>query len=172
MKYISTRGSIAPIGFKDAVMMGLATDGGLILPETIPHIDRETLTYWSKLPYRELAFNIISLFATDIPKADLKELIDRSYASFEHPETTPVVKKDGVYILELFHGPTLAFKDVALQLLGNLFEYLLHERGQHMNIVGATSGDTGSAAIYGVRGKDNINIFILHPHGKTSPVQA
>jgi threonine synthase len=172
MKYISTRGNIAPIGFKDAVMMGLATDGGLILPESIPQLDAETLAAWSKLPYRELAFNVISLFATDIPKQDLKELIDRSYASFEHPEITPVVKEDGVYILELFHGPTLAFKDVALQLLGNLFEYLLKERGEKMNILGATSGDTGSAAIAGVRGKENINIFILHPHLKTSPIQA
>jgi threonine synthase len=172
MKYISTRGQIAPIGFKDAVMMGLATDGGLILPESIPQIDRQTLAAWSKLSYRELAFNIIALFADDLPKADLKELIDRSYARFDHPETTPLVKKDGVYILELFHGPTLAFKDVALQLLGNLFEYLLKERGEKMNILGATSGDTGSAAIAGVRGKENINIFILHPHLKTSPVQA
>jgi threonine synthase len=172
MKYISTRGNIAPIGFKDAVMMGLATDGGLILPQSIPKIDRETLIAWSKLPYRDLAFNIISLFADDIPKADLKELIDRSYASFEHPETTPLIRRNGVYILELFHGPTLAFKDVALQLLGNLFEYLLKERGEKMNILGATSGDTGSAAIAGVRGKDNIDIFILHPHLKTSPIQA
>jgi threonine synthase len=172
MNYLSTRGSIAPIGFKDAVMMGLATDGGLILPESIPQLDRKTVSQWTKLPYRDLAFNIISLFATDIPKADLKELIDRSYASFSHEETTPLVKKDGVYILELFHGPTLAFKDVALQLLGNLFEYLLKERGQRMNILGATSGDTGSAAIAGVRGKQNINIFILHPHLKTSPIQA
>ena len=172
MKYISTRGNIAPIGFKDAVMMGLATDGGLILPESIPQIDPQTLDAWSRLPYRELAFNVISLFATDIPKQDLKELIDRSYATFEHPETTPLVHKDGVYILELFHGPTLAFKDVALQLLGNLFEYLLKERGEKMNILGATSGDTGSAAIAGVRGKENINIFILRPHLKTSPIQA
>jgi len=172
MRYLSTRGSIEPISFKEAVMMGLATDGGLILPESIPRLDRETLKAWAKLPYRELAFNVISLFATDIPPADLKELIDRSYASFEHAETTPLVKKDGVYILELFHGPTLAFKDVALQLLGNLFEYLLKERGEKMNILGATSGDTGSAAIAGVRGKENINIFILHPHLKTSPIQA
>jgi len=171
MKYISTRGNIAAIGFKDAVMMGLATDGGLILPESIPQLAPETVAAWAKLPYRELAFNVISLFATDIPKADLKELIDRSYASFNHEETTPLVRKDGVYILELFHGPTLAFKDVALQLLGNLFEYLLKERGQKMNILGATSGDTGSAAIAGVRGKENINIFILHPHLKTSPIQ-
>ena len=172
MKYISTRGNIAPIGFKDAVMMGLATDGGLILPQSIPQIDRETLRSWSRLPYPDLAFNIISLFADDIPAPELKELIDRSYASFDHPETTPLIKKDGVYILELFHGPTLAFKDVALQLLGNLFEYLLKERGEKMNILGATSGDTGSAAIAGVRGKQNIDIFIMHPHLKTSPIQA
>jgi len=172
MKYISTRGNIAPIGFKEAVMMGLATDGGLILPQEIPHVDRANLADWSKLPYRDLAFKIISLFATDVPAQDLKELIDRSYGTFEHEEITPLVKKDGVYILELFHGPTLAFKDVALQLLGNLFEYLLKERGERMNILGATSGDTGSAAIAGVRGKDNIDIFILHPHLKTSPIQA
>jgi threonine synthase len=172
MKYISTRGGIAPISFKDAVMMGLATDGGLLLPESYPQIAAETLESWRSLTYQELAFRIISLFADDIPAADLHALIDSSYASFRDPEITPLVTKGNVHILELFHGPTLAFKDVALQLLGNLFAYLLKERGEKMNIVGATSGDTGSAAIYGVRGKDNINIFILHPHGKTSRVQA
>ncbi|HEX8960169.1 MAG TPA: threonine synthase [Geobacteraceae bacterium] len=172
MNYISTRGGISPIGFKDAVMMGLATDGGLLLPERIPAIDRQTLETWRELPYRELALRVMSLFATDIPEEDLKRLIDRSYDSFDNKEITPVVRENGVYILELFHGPTLAFKDVALQFLGNLFEYLLKERGERMNIVGATSGDTGSAAIYGVRGKENINIFILHPHLKTSPIQA
>ena len=172
MKYISTRGGIAPIGFKDAVMMGLATDGGLLLPREIPKVDYFTLARWYDLSYRDLAFEIISLFATDIPSADLKRLIDRSYDRFTHPEITPVVTRDGVHIVELFHGPTLAFKDVALQLLGNLFEYLLKERGEKMNIVGATSGDTGSAAIHGVRGKENISIFILHPHLKTSAVQA
>ena len=172
MKYISTRGGISPIGFKDAVMMGLATDGGLLLPAKIPTVDRQTLDMWQELPYRELAFRVMSLFATDIPEDDLKRLIDSSYAAFDNKEITPVVRENGVYILELFHGPTLAFKDVALQFLGNLFEYLLKERGERMNIVGATSGDTGSAAIYGVRGKENIDIFILHPHLKTSPIQA
>jgi len=172
MKYISTRGNIEPIPFKDAVMMGLATDGGLILPQSIPRLSAETLDSWQSLPYRELAYRIISLFATDIPEEDLRRLINRSYDSFDNLEITPVVRENGVYILELFHGPTLAFKDVALQLLGNPFEYLLKERGERMNIVGATSGDTGSAAIRGVRGKDNINIFILHPHMKTSPIQA
>jgi threonine synthase len=172
MKYISTRGKIAPVSFKNAVMMGLATDGGLLLPESYPVIDRSTLESWRPLSYRELALAVISPFADDIPAEDLKLLIDHSYASFCHPEITPVVRKNGVHILELFHGPTLAFKDVALQLLGNLFEYLLKERGERMNIVGATSGDTGSAAIYGVRGRENINIFILHPLGKTSRIQA
>ena len=172
MKYISTRGNIEPIPFKDAVMMGLATDGGLLLPQSIPALDPDTIESWRALPYRELAFRIISLFATDIPEEELARLINRSYDAFDNKEITPIVRENGVYILELFHGPTLAFKDVALQFLGNLFEYLLKERGERMNIVGATSGDTGSAAIYGVRGKENINIFILHPHLKTSPIQA
>jgi threonine synthase len=172
MKYISTRGNIEPVSFKDAVMMGLATDGGLLLPERIPVIEQKTLESWKNLTYQDLACAVISLFADDIPFEDLKQLISRSYASFDHPEITPTIRQDGVNILELFHGPTLAFKDIALQLLGNLFEFLLKERKQKMNIVGATSGDTGSAAICGVRGKENIAIFILHPHGKTSPVQA
>jgi len=172
MRYLSTRGGIQPIPFKDAVMMGLATDGGLLLPESYPTVAPEQLDAWRRLSYQDLAFEIISRFVDDIPSADLKGLIDRSYATFTHPEVTPVVRQDGVHILELFHGVTLAFKDVALQFLGNLFEYILAERGQHLNIVGATSGDTGSAAIHGVRGKKGINIFILHPHGKTSPVQA
>lgn len=172
MKYISTRGGIEPINFKDAVMMGLATDGGLLLPEKYPAFSRETIESWRSLSYQELACTIIAPFADDIPIAELKPLIDRSYATFNHPEITPLVHKNGVHILELFHGPTFAFKDVALQFLGNLFEYLLKERQEKMNIVGATSGDTGSAAIYGVRGKENINIFILHPHGRTSRIQA
>jgi threonine synthase len=153
-------------------MMGLATDGGLLLPSQFPVIDRPTLESWRPLSYQELAFQVISPYADDLHPADLRRLIDRSYASFSQAEITPLVREDGVHILELFHGPTLAFKDVALQFLGNLFEYLLKERGEKMNIVGATSGDTGSAAIYGVRGKENINIFILHPHLKTSPIQA
>ena len=172
MRYISTRGGIQPIAFKDAVMMGLATDGGLLLPESYPQISMEQLENWRGLSYQQLAFQVISPFVDDIPADILKGLIDRSYATFTHPEVTPVVQQDGVYILELFHGVTLAFKDVALQLLGNLFEQILTERGERLNIVGATSGDTGSAAIHGVRGKKGITIFIMHPLGKTSPVQA
>ena len=172
MRYISTRGGITPISFKDAVMMGLASDGGLLLPQSYPHISRTQLESWRGLSYPDLAFEVISRYVDDIPAADLKSLITRSYATFSHPEVTPLVKKDGIYILELFHGVTLAFKDVALQFLGNLFEYILAERNQTMNIIGATSGDTGSAAIHGVRGKKGISIFILHPLGKTSAVQA
>jgi threonine synthase len=172
MRYISTRGGISPISFKDAVMMGLASDGGLLLPQTYPAVSREQLESWRSLNYSELAFEVISRYVDDIPTADLKGLINRSYSTFSHPDVTPLIKRDGVYILELFHGVTLAFKDVALQFLGNLFEYILAERNQKLNIIGATSGDTGSAAIHGVRGKKGISIFILHPHGKTSAVQA
>ncbi|MDD2309601.1 MAG: threonine synthase [Desulfuromonadaceae bacterium] len=172
MRYISTRGGINPIPFKDAVMMGLASDGGLLLPQSYPAVTREQLESWRGLSYQELAFEVISRYADDIPGGDLKSLINRSYATFAHPEITPLVRKNGVYILELFHGVTLAFKDVALQFLGNLFEYILAERNQTLNIIGATSGDTGSAAIHGVRGKKGISIFILHPLGKTSAVQA
>ena len=172
MRYLSTRGGIQPVRFKDAVMMGLADDGGLLLPESIPSFTLEELESLRSLSYQDLAFQIISRFVDDIPPADLKALISRSYSTFNHPEVTPVVQKDGVYILELFHGVTFAFKDVALQFLGNLFEYILAERHERLTIVGATSGDTGSAAIHGVRGKAGISIFILHPHGKTSPVQA
>ena len=171
MKYCSTRGKVQGLNFSDAVMMGLADDGGLLLPEEIPRLSKKDLQKISSLTYPELAFQIISKFATDLPKADLKDIIDRSYTNFDHAQITPIVKQNDLYILELFHGPTLAFKDVALQFLGNLFEYLLRKRGQRMNIIGATSGDTGSAAIYGVRGKENINIFILHPKGRVSPIQ-
>jgi len=171
MKYCSTRGKIQGLNFSDAVMMGLADDGGLLLPEEIPKLSKDDLQKFNGLPYPDLAFQIISKFATDIPASDLKDIIDRSYANFNHVEITPVIKQDDLYILELFHGPTLAFKDVALQFLGNLFEYFLSKNGQKMNIIGATSGDTGSAAIYGVRGKKNINIFILHPKGHVSTIQ-
>ncbi|GAB6039478.1 threonine synthase [Endothiovibrio diazotrophicus] len=172
MRYLSTRGGVAPLTFSQAVMMGLASDGGLLLPETIPTVDAETLAAWAGLPFAELAIEVIGRFVgDDIPRDDLAELIRRSYATFTHPEVTPLVAVDGFQVLELFHGPTLAFKDVALQFLGNLFEYLLKRDGGKLNIIGATSGDTGSAAIYGVRGKANIDIFILHPHNRVSPVQ-
>ena len=170
MKYISTRGQMDSVAFQDAVMTGLATDGGLLLPECLPDV-RDHLSAWRELNYSELAFEVIRLFATDIPAADLRTLVDKSYASFRHPEVAPSVAVGDFYVLELFHGPTLAFKDVALQLLGNLFSYILEQRGGRLNILAATSGDTGSAAIHGVRGKNNINIFVMHPAGRTSPIQ-
>ncbi|NIA08723.1 MAG: threonine synthase [Nitrospiraceae bacterium] len=172
MKYISTRGGIDPIPFKEAVMMGLAADGGLLLPDPIPSVDPSTLKRWRDLSYPELALEVIGLFVDDIPGTVLEALIQDAYSSFDTPEITPIVKIGECYVLELFHGPTLAFKDIALQLLGNLFSYLLKETHSKMNILGATSGDTGSAAIYGVKGKENINIFILHPEGRVSKVQA
>ncbi len=171
MQYISTRGGIAPVSFQEAVMMGLADDGGLLLPAELPEINEATIESWRKLDYPDLAFNVLSLFATDIPANDLEKIVKHSYAAFNHPEVTPVIRRGDLYILELFHGPTFAFKDVALQFLGNIFEYLLEKSGGKMNIIGDNSGDTGSAAIYGVRGKERINIFILHPHKRVSPIQ-
>ena len=170
MEYISTRGKMKPIGFQEAVLMGLASDGGLVLPTHLPDVSAQ-FEAWKALSYPELAFEVISLFATDIPEEHLRKLIEESYATFTHAEVTPSVSVGDVYILELFHGPTLAFKDVALQLLGNLFSYILEQQGGELNILGATSGDTGSAAIEGVRGKSNINIFMMYPAGRTSPIQ-
>ena len=174
MKYISTRGKVKPIGFQQAVLMGLADDGGLLIPEEIPQISKDRLAAWSKLSYGDLAFEIIGLFVDDIPPADLKELINRTYtekAFGPGPDPAPLVKVGKHYILELWHGPTLAFKDYALQLLGNLFEYILRRTGRRLNILGATSGDTGSAAICGVRGRAGIDIFMMHPSGRTSAIQ-
>lgn len=172
MRYISTRGGIAPVPFDQAVMMGLARDGGLLLPERLPTIEPTLLNAWQTLSYQDLALEALSLFTGELPRADLEDMIERAYSSFRHPQVTPLRQVGDLHILELFHGPTLAFKDVALQLLGNLFEYELNKSSGFMNIIGATSGDTGSAAIYGVRGRKGINIFILHPHGRTSPIQA
>ena len=170
MRYRSTRGDGAPLNFTDTILTGLARDGGLFLPGQIPDV-RAKLDAWRTLPYTDLAFEIMRRFADDIPEDTLRDIIRNSYATFRHPEVTPVVNVGGIHILELFHGPTLAFKDVALQFLGNLFEYVLETTDTEMNIVAATSGDTGSAAIYGVRGRARIRIFVMHPHGRVSPVQ-
>lgn len=173
MKYISTRGNVNGIGFIDTVLMGLANDGGLLIPEKIPQIPAEKLQAMSQLTYQELAYEIISYYVDgEIPEHELKELVEKSYATFRHPEVTPVKKvKDNMYVLELFHGPTFAFKDVALQFLGNLYSYISKKTGETINILGATSGDTGASAIEGVRGKEGIRICILHPHGRVSKVQ-
>lgn len=169
MNYISTRGGITPIGFQDAVMMGLARDGGLLLPQTIPDVSQQ-LHRWKNLSYVDLAFEIMKLY-TDLPQNDLRELIRKSYSAFRHPEITPLTAINNIYILELFHGPTLAFKDIALQFLGNLFEYIMKTSNRRLNILAATSGDTGSAAIYGVKGRNRIRIFVMHPRGRISRTQ-
>jgi threonine synthase len=172
MRYLSTRGGVEPVDFAHAVMMGLGTDGGLLVPEQIPRLPAKTFREWSQLSFQQLAVEVLAPFVGDsIPRADLVELVDRSYSTFLHPEVTPLAEHGGRQWLELFHGPTAAFKDVALQLLGNLFEYLIAREDGVLRILGATSGDTGSAAIYGVRGKAGIDIFILHPKGRVSPIQ-
>lgn len=157
------------MGFQDTVLEGLAPDGGLLIPDRIPDV-RDKLAYWATLSYQDLTFEVLRLFV-DLPADDLKKLIDRSYRSFTHPEIAPAWRVGPVWILELFHGPTLAFKDIALQFLSQFFEYALERRDARLNILGATSGDTGSAAIHGVRGQQRINIFIMHPHGRVSPLQ-
>jgi len=172
VNYISTRGMIKPISFSEAVMMGLAPDGGLLLPVQIPDVS-DRLDDWKKLRYQDLAAEIMSLYISedDIPQVDLCELLEQSYATFDDEAITPLVKTGRLIIQEMFHGPTLAFKDLALQFLGNLFGYLLKRTGRHLNILAATSGDTGSAAINSVCGKDGINIFVLHPRNKISLLQ-
>jgi threonine synthase len=170
MKYRSSRGGVSGLGFKDAVMMGLATDGGLLLPHNIPDV-KDRLNDWTSLTFQELATSIMAEYVDDISAGDLTTLVHNSYACFDHEKVTPVVQVGDLYLLELFHGPTLAFKDIALQFLGNVFEFILDEKQGRLNILGATSGDTGSAAIEAIRGKSNINIFVLFPEGKTSPVQ-
>lgn len=172
MRYVSTRGKMEKINFKDTVFEGLAPDGGLIVPEDIPELSEKEIEKLRKLSYQELALEIFKYYVSDIKEEDLRKLINLAYKNFRSPDITPVVKVGNIYILELFHGPTKAFKDIALQFLGVLFEKLLLEEGKKINILGATSGDTGSAAIYGVRGKKNISIFILHPYKKVSQVQA
>ena len=170
MRYVSTRGGVSGLSFCEAVMMGLASDGGLLVPIEIPDVS-ESLQEFQTLDYNDLAVRVMSCFIDDIPSADLESLVRRSYETFDDDRVTPLVPVGDMHVMELFHGPTLAFKDVALQFLGNVFEYVLTRDGGQLNILGATSGDTGSAAIAGVRGKQNINIFIMFPDGRTSPLQ-
>ncbi len=169
MNYISTRGGVNPIPFGEAVMTGLADDGGLLLPAAIPNVS-EALSEWRKLPYADLACEIMRLYS-DTPPDVLRGIVDRSYSTFRDPDIARVVAVGPVFVLELFHGPTLAFKDVALQYLGNLFEHLLGRSGAALNILVATSGDTGSAAIHGLRGRDGVRVFVLHPRGRISRTQ-
>ena len=172
MKYISTRGDQTPRRFCEILLEGLAPDGGLYLPVSYPVIDAAKLARWRGLSYAELAFEILSLYIDDIPPLDLKALVDRTYTAevFGTAAITPLTALEPGLCLEgLSNGPTLAFKDMAMQLLGNLFEYELGRRGEQLNILGATSGDTGSAAEYAMRGKKGVRVFMLSPHGRMSP---
>ena len=171
MDYVSTRGNIEPLSFKEAMLTGLAPDSGLLIPTYVPDI-RSQLDRWRTLSYVDLAFEVLSQFATDIERQTLRGLIARSYESFTHPEITPVIPLGDIYLMELFHGPTLSFKDVAMQLLGNLFEHTLSEKDAAvLNILGSTSGDTGSAAIAAVRGRERLRICVLFPEERTSRIQ-
>jgi len=173
VKYISTRGDAPSLSFEDVVLTGLASDGGLYVPENLPKFSQEEIAGFAGLSYEDLAFKVIAPFVDgEIPDADLKKLIDDSYATFRHGAIAPLVQTGhNEFILELFQGPTLAFKDFALQFLGNLLDYILKKRDKKVVIMGATSGDTGSAAIEGCRHSDNVDIFILHPHNRVSDVQ-
>ena len=174
MKYISTRGQTEHKLFSEVLLMGLAPDGGLMLPEKYPVISETMLANWRNLSYKNLAFEIISLFVTDIPAEDLHDIVERTYTEevFGTPEITPVrTLKDGIKIQALSNGPTLAFKDMAMQFLGNMFEYVLNKENKQLNILGATSGDTGSAAEYALRGKKGVNVFMLSPEGNMSAFQ-
>jgi threonine synthase len=173
MKYISTRGSAPVLDFEEAVLAGLASDGGLYVPEQLPNFSAEQIASWSSLSYPELAFEVMHPFIGDaLPVDEQKRLIEETYAEFRHTAIAPLVQMDHeLWILELFHGPTLAFKDFALQFLGRLLDHILEKRGQKVVILGATSGDTGSAAIEGCRHCENVDIFILHPHNRVSEVQ-
>jgi threonine synthase len=174
MLYLSTRGHPDRKHFCEILLEGLAPDGGLYLPERYPHVDAATLQKWRALPYHELAFEILSLYIDDIPAADLRAICAKTYTAdvFGSKEIVPLKKlEDGLYLEALSNGPTLAFKDMAMQLLGNLFEYELARRGEELNILGATSGDTGSAAEYAMRGKKGVRVFMTSPEGRMSPFQ-
>jgi threonine synthase len=173
MLFRSTRGAFLDMTFEEAVFEGLAADGGLLVPHFIPDV-KSKYKQWKNMPFDELAYEIAKLYVGDeIPSADLRDLMRRSYSSAQwtDKDTVPTKQVGDVLIMEIFHGPTFAFKDVALQALGNLFEYFLKRSGKRITVVGATSGDTGSAAIYGLRGKQNVECFILFPEGRVSPIQ-
>jgi threonine synthase len=173
MKYVSTRGTAPVLGFEEVLLAGLARDGGLYVPERWPSVSAQEIRALAGAPYSEVALAVLRPFVGDgALAADLKALVEETYAGFDHAAVTPLKQLDQrTWLLELFHGPTLAFKDIALQLVGRLFDRVLAERGQRVTIVGATSGDTGSAAIEACRDRERIEIYILHPQDRVSPVQ-
>lgn len=172
MRFISTRGQTSPLGFSDAVATGLAPDGGLFLPEQLPDLSGDLARFEKTKSYAELCFEFMRLFATDIPPETLRALVTASYTKFTDPAIAPLKPlAKNLYVLELWHGPTLAFKDFALQLLGNLYAHQCQVRKETINVLGATSGDTGAAAIHGLIGRPGTAIFILYPDGRVSPLQ-
>jgi len=173
VKYISTRGRAPALGFEDVLLTGLASDGGLYVPELLPRFSMEEIRSWRGLPYSELAYRVMYPFVEGaIPAEDFRRMLEETYAGFAHQAVAPLVQTDSnEWVMELFRGPTLAFKDFALQLLGRLLDYVLERRNQHVVIMGATSGDTGSAAIEGCRRCRHVDIFILHPYQRVSEVQ-
>ena len=173
MKYISTRGQAPELNFEQVLLTGLASDGGLYVPAELPEFSRDEIAAMAALDYPQLALKIIAPFVDDcVPADDLKTIIDETYAEFRHNAVAPMVQlASNQWVMELFHGPTLAFKDFALQLLGRLLDYVLERKHQKVVIMGATSGDTGSAAIEGCKRCKNIDIYILHPHNRVSDVQ-
>jgi threonine synthase len=173
MFYVSTRGAAPKLGFEEAMLAGLARDGGLYVPEAWPEMSRAEIAALAGLPYAEAAFRVMRPFVGEaFPEPELRAILDRAYAGFRHPAVAPLVQLGpNDWLLELFHGPTLAFKDVAMQLIGGLFEASLKRSGRRITIVGATSGDTGSAAIEAFRGREGIEVFILFPDGRVSDVQ-
>ena len=171
MKFVSTRGQTPAVSFSEAVALGLAPDGGLFVPEAMPDLS-DQFSKWKDLEYEELCFEFLRHFATDIEPKVLREIVAKSYGKFDDEEIAPLKQlSPDLFILELFHGPTLAFKDFALQLLGNLYEYQIEKTGRPITVLGATSGDTGAAAIHGLLGKSGVRIFILYPDGRISPLQ-
>ena len=171
MQYISTRGQVPAVSFSTAVAEGLAPDGGLYLPEELPDL-KPYLADWSKLEFASLCEAFFGIFATDIDPIELKNVVAQSYTKFDHVDIAPIVKlSDDLFVLELFHGPTLAFKDFALQLLGNFYEAQITRKNSPIAVLGATSGDTGAAAIHGLLGKEGVTTFILYPDGRISPLQ-
>ncbi|WP_424822202.1 threonine synthase [Salinisphaera sp.] len=173
MRYISTRGEAPALDFEQVVLTGMAPDGGLYVPETIPQFSHDELAAMAGLPYTEIAFQVMKPFVGEaIADEDFRRIVEDTYATFNHDAVVPLKQlSHNHHLLELFHGPTLAFKDVALQLLGRLLDHFLARRGERGVIMGATSGDTGSAAIEGCRACDQLDIFILHPHERVSAVQ-
>lgn len=174
MQYLSTRGQMPPAAFSDVLLEGLAPDGGLVVPERYPAVDDDTLTHWRSLDYAALAREVLRLYCDDLDPAVLSRLTQSTYCAdvFGSEQITPLQALDGgLSLLRLSNGPTLAFKDMAMQLLGALFEYVLAQRGATLNVLGATSGDTGSAAEYALRGRKGIQVFMLSPHGRMSAFQ-